>query len=214
MSRNIKLIIALLIVGTIAAYVVLVTIPTQMATRSYRAAKALGDDIRKAFQFTPEITVNNTIVLNQQTSVLELSVLSQNFQHHFVWEHSWLGSTKKIFIVGSFNAKVGFDLHEKFSIDLKDDKAYVTLSQPEVFSVESLGDIIYRDEHGVWNWLNMENRTRATNAFIRDARRYASRAAFIDDAKKEIEERLAELLKPYAREVIVRYTPEEALRGY
>lgn len=213
MSRNIKLLIAFLVVGTVAAYVVLVAIPTRIATGSYHAAKTLGEDIRKAFQFTPEITVNNTIVLNQQTSVFELSVLSQNFQHHFTWEHSWLGSTKKIFIVGSFNARVGFDLHRKFSIDLKDDKAYVTLPQPEALSVESLGDIIYRDEHGVWNWVNMENRTRATNAFVRDARRYANQAAFLDDAKKEMKERLAELLKPYAREVDVRYTPAVPLRG-
>ena len=213
MSRNIKLLIALLVVGTIAAYVLFVTIPTQMATRSYRAAKTLGDDIRKAFQFTPEITVNNTIVLNQQTSVLELSVLSQNFQHHFSWEHSWMGSTKKIFIVGSFDARVGFDLRRKFAIDLKDDKAYVTLPQPEALSVESLGDIVYRDEHGVWNWVNMENRARATNAFIRDARRYANQAAFIQDAKKEMEERLAELLKPYAREIEVQYTPTTVQRS-
>lgn len=207
MSRNIKLLIALLVVGTIAAYVIFVTIPTLMATRSYQAAKTLGEDIRKAFQFTPEITVNNTIVLNQQTSVFELSVLSQNFQHHYTWEHSWMGSTKKIFIVGSFDARVGFDLHQKFTIDLKDDKAYVTLPQPQALSVESLGDIIYRDEHGVWNWVNMENRARATNAFIRDARRYANQAAFIQDAKKEMEERLMELLKPYVREVDVQYTP-------
>lgn len=213
MSRKIKLLIALLVVGTLSAYVIFVTIPTQMATRSYQAAKTLGEDIRKAFQVTPEITVNNTIVLNQQTSVFELSVLSQNFQHHFTWEHSWLGSTKKIFIVGSFDARVGFDLHQKFAIDLKDDKAYVTLPQPQALSVESLGDIIYRDEHGVWNWVNMENRTRATNAFIRDARRYANQAAFLDDAKKEVEERLAELLKPYAREIDVRYAPAATLRG-
>lgn len=213
MSRNIKLLIALLVAGTVAAYVVLVTIPTQLATRSYEAGKALGEDIRKAFQFTPQITVNNTIVLNQQTSVFELSVLSQNFQHHFTWEHSWLGSTKKIFIVGSFNARVGFDLQKKFAIDLRDDKAYVTLPQPEVLSVESLGDIIYRDEQGVWNWVNMENRTRATNAFIMDARRYANQAAFVQDAKKKVEERLRALLEPYAREVHVRYTPAETLRN-
>ena len=213
MSRNIKLLIALLVVGTIAAYVIFVTIPTRMATRSYQAAKTLGEDIRKAFQFTPEITVNNTIVLNQQSSVFELSVLSQNFQHHYTWEHSWLGSTKKIFIVGSFDAKVGFDLHQKFAIDLKDDKAYVTLPQPQALSVESRGDIIYRDEHGVWNWVNMENRARATNAFIRDARRYANQAAFIQDAKKEMEKRLVELLKPHAREVDVQYAPAATLRS-
>ena len=41
MSRNLKLLIALIIFGTIAAYVLLVTIPTEMARRSYEGAKTL-----------------------------------------------------------------------------------------------------------------------------------------------------------------------------
>jgi len=205
MSRNLKLLIALIVLGTLAAYILLVTIPTQMARRSYEGAKTLGEDFRKAFQFTPEVKVNNTIVLNQQTPVFELSVLSQNFGHHYVWEHSWLGSTKKIFITGTFNAKVGFDLRRKFSVTLRNDVAYVSLSPPQTLSVESQGNITYRDEQGIWNWVNTENRTRATNAFIADARRYANRARFVQDAKKEMEERLKELLNPYAKDVVLTY---------
>ncbi len=204
-SRNFKLLIALIIAGTIAVYIVVITIPTQLAKRSYEGAKTLGEDFRKAFQFTPEITVNNTIVLNQQTTVLELSVLSQNFEHRYVWVHSWLGSTKKIFIAGTFDAKVGFDLQRKFSITLKDEKAIVSLPEPITLSVESQGDIEYRDEHGIWNWVNPDDRTKATNAFITDARKYADQAAFVQEAKKNMEERLKVLLNPYAKEVIVRY---------
>lgn len=205
MSRNLRLLIVLLIVATVAGYVMLVTIPTEMAKRSYEGAKTLGEDIRKAFQVTPEIKVNNTIVLNQQTPVLELAVLSQNFEHRYVWQNTWLGSSKKIFITGSFNAKAGFDLRQKFSITLRDEKAYVTLPAPLALSVESLGDITYRDEQGIWNWVNAEDRTRATNAFMADARRYADRAAFVEEAKGKMEQRLRELLKPYAEEVVIDY---------
>ena len=205
MSRNLKLLIILIIVASVAGYVFLVVIPTQMARRSYQGAKALGDDIRKAFQFTPEVRVNNTIVLNQETALFELSVLQQNFEHRYVWENSWLGSTKKIFITGSFNAKVGFDLHKKFSIALRDDKAYVTLPPPRTLSVESLGDISYRDEQGIWNWVNIDDRTRATNAFIRDARRFSEQARFNEKAEAEMVERLNVLLEPYADEVIVSF---------
>lgn len=204
-SRNLKLLIALIIASAIAVYIVVVTIPTQLAKRSYEGAKTLGEDFRKAFQFTPEIKVNNTIVLNQQTPVLELSVLSQNFEHRYVWVNSWLGSTKKINITGSFNAKVGFDLQQKFSITLKNEKAIVHLPEPTVLSVESQGDIEYRDEQGIWNWVNLDDRTRATNAFITDARKYADQAAFVQGAKGDMEERLKVLLNPYAEEVEVRY---------
>jgi hypothetical protein len=204
-SRNLKLFIILLIVGSITTYVVFVTIPTQMVKRSYEAAKTLGEDFRKAFQFTPEITVGNTIVLNQQTPVLELALLSQNFGHNYTWTNTWLGSTKQIFITGSFEAKAGFDLHRKFSIELSDDKAYVTLPEPSLLSIESQGDITYRDENGVWNWVDMNDRTKATNAFIKDARSYAAQAAFINDSKSKMEEQVRALLKPYAEEVIIRY---------
>ena len=205
MSRNIKLLIALIIVATLSLYVLLVVIPTQMAERSYSGARALADDFRKAFQITPEIKVNNTIVLNQQSSIFELSVLQQNFEHRYVWENSWLGSTKKIFISGTFSAKSGFDLHKKFSITLRDDKAFVVLPAPRTLSVEALGDITYRDEQGIWNWVDVDDRTRATNAFMRDARRFAEQADFNEAAKQRMEKRLNELLRPYAEEVIVSY---------
>ncbi len=210
-SRNLKLLIALLIVGTIAVYIVLVTIPTQLAKRSYEVAKTLGEDFRNAFQFTPKITVNNIIVLNQQTPVLELAVLSQNFEHRYEWTNTWLGSTKQVFIIGMFEAKAGFDLHQKFSIELQNDTAYVILPEPTILSVEALGDITFRDEHGIWNWVNPDDRTKATNAFITDARKYAEQAAVVQDAKLKMEERLMVLVQPYVKGVVIQYSPTISL---
>jgi len=206
MSRNLKLLIALIIAGTIAAYVVLVVIPSTMTKRAYEAARTLGEDFRKAFQFTPEVKVEHTIVLNQQTPVWEMAVLSQNFEHRYTWTNSWLGSTKKITISGSFDAKAGFDLHQKFSIALTGDKAIVTLAEPQLLSVESKGDIMYRDEQGIWNWVNMKDRTLATNAFIKDARTYAEQAVFIKDARSKLEERLKLFFQQHGKELEVRYT--------
>ncbi len=210
-SRNLKLLIVLIIVGAIATYVIFVTIPTQLTKRSYEAAKTLGEDFRKAFQFTPEITVDRTIVLNQQTPVLELAVLSQNFGHNYTWTNAWLGSTKQIFITGTFEAKAGFDLHQKFKITLIDDTAYVTLPEPTLLSLESQGDITYRDENGIWNWVDMNDRTKATNAFIKDAREFAAQAAFVKDAQTKMETQVKVLLKPYAKEVVIQYSSTERI---
>lgn len=205
-SRNIKLLIALIVAGTIAAYVILVVIPTQLSERAYKAAQILGEDFRKAFQFTPEVVVDKTVVLNQQTNLFELAVLSQNFEHRYTWTHSWMGSTKKINICGSFDAKVGFDLHEKFSVTITEDKAIILLNEPKVLSVESKGDIQYRDENGIWNWVDLDDRTQATNQFIKDARTYAEQAAFKRDAKAKMEERLKAFFKSHDKEVEIHYT--------
>lgn len=210
-ARNLKLLIILSLVGSLSAYVIAVIIPTQLAKRSYVAAKTLGEDFKKAFQLTPEITVGNTIVLNQQTTLLELAVLSQNFGHTYTWTNTWMGSTKQIIIAGSFQAKAGFDLNQKFSITLKDDQAIVLMPEPTLLSVESLGDITYRDEQGIWNWVEMEDRSTATNAFITDARKYALRAEFIKDARIKMEEQVTILLKPYAKEIIIRYNEPEKI---
>lgn len=192
-------------IATIAAYVVLVIIPTQLTKRSYEAAQALGSDFREAFQFTPEVSIDRTIVLNQQTPVLELSVLSQNFEHRYTWSNKWMGSTKQISISGTFVAKTGFDLKQKFSISLKNDTAYVILPEPTVLSVESQSNISYRDEHGIWNWVNPDDRTKATNAFIADARKYADQAPFVQDAKKDMEAKLKTLIQPHAKAVVIQY---------
>jgi hypothetical protein len=176
-----------------------------LAKNSYEAAKTLGEDFKKAFQFTPEVRVENTVVLNQQTSVLELAVLAQNFKHQYDYTNTWIGSTKKINISGSFIAKVGFDLNEKFQITMQDKKAIVSLPEPQLLSIESGGDITYRDENGLWNWVSTEDRTAATNAFIKDAKGYAQQADFIKDARVRAEEQIQKVLAPHVEEVVFEY---------
>lgn len=200
-SRYLKLAILIIIVGTLAAYVLLVIIPKQ----SYNTAKAIGKDFSEAFQFTPEVKVRNTIVLQQQTAILELAALSQNFQHRYSWRNSWMKSTKQIEITGSFEAKCGFDLKHRFSIALEGEKIFVYLPPPKILSVESKGDMTFRDENGYWNWVNEEDRANAVNAFVTDARTYAQQASFIQETKKVTEDKLRDLLKTYATEVVFVY---------
>lgn len=210
-TRKLILIIILLITISITAYVIVVVIPSRLAERSYEGAKQIGRDISEAFQFTPEITVNNIVVLQQQTPILELATISQKFQHQYEWTNTWLGSTKKINIRGSFEAKAGFDLNQKFSIQINDDKAIVMLPRPKLLSVESLPDVKFADENGVWNWVNMEDRSKAINTFASDARRYAVQAAFVGDAQQSMEKKLTEILKLHGKEVEIRYSEVERI---
>lgn len=205
MTRHLKLLIILIITGTLAVYVVFVIIPERLARSSYEAAKTLGEDFRKAFQFTPEVRVQNTVVLNQQASALELAVLSQNFHHNYAYANTWLGSTKTITISGNFIAKVGFNLNEKFVLTIDEKIARVTLPEPQLLSIESQNDITYRDENGLWNWVSTEDRTVATNAFLADAKKYAQQAAFIKDARMRAEEQIKKVLSPYVDEVVFEY---------
>ena len=183
----------------------LVFIPSRIAQKSYDGAKQIGRDIADVFQITPEITVNNTVVLQQQTPILELATVSQKFQHRYDWTNTWLGSTKKINISGTFEAKAGFDLHEKFTIDISGDRAVVTLPSPKLLSMETSGDVRFTDENGVWNWVDAQDRSKAMNAFARDARKYGQEAKFVEQAKSEMEKKLMQIFLGHRMQVEFRY---------
>lgn len=210
-SRKIILLIILLITVSISAYIVIVVIPSRLAEKSYEGAKQIGRDISKIFSVTPEITVNNTVVLQQQTPIMELATLSQKFQHQYEWTNTWLGSTKKIMITGGFEAKAGYDLRKRFSIDINEDKAVVTLPPPQLLSIQSMDNMTFKDENGVWNWVNMEDRAKAINAFTLDARKYSQQATFITQAQQAMEKQLREIMATHGKEVEIRYADEVRL---
>ena len=205
---KIILIILLLVTASIAAYVVVVVIPTRLAERSYDGARRIGRDIAELFHVTPEVTVSNTVVLQQQSAILELATVSQYFQHRYSWTNTWFGSTKKIDITGGFEAKAGFDLNKRFSVAIDDDVAHVTLPPPVLLSIESLPDVQFKDENGIINWVNMDDRAKAMNAFTSDARRYAQQAAFVDDARKEMETKLRAIFQQHGKELVITYMSE------
>jgi hypothetical protein len=207
-NRKLVLISLFLVVVSTTVYVLFVYIPRKVAEQTYDGARQVGQDIARAFQVTPEITVNNTVVLQQQSSIMELATLSQKFQHQYDWTNRWLGSTKKIHIVGTFEAKAGFDLNERFSVSIRNGKATVTLPRPKLLSIEPSGDVKFTDESGVWNWVDHNDRSKALNAFSRDARRYAQQGRFIEDARASMETRLRQILLSHDLQVEIGYSDD------
>jgi len=208
-NRKLTLIIVFLIIVSLTAYMLLVYIPAKIAQQSYDGAKQIGRDIANVFQVTPQVTVNNTVVLQQESPILELATISQKFQHRYDWTNTWLGSTKKITISGTFEAKAGFNLNEKFSIDIDNNKASVRLPHPKLLSVEPMGDVTFFDEHGVWNWVNADDRAKAMNAFTSDARKYGQEAKFVEHARLEMENKLREIFLLHGMQVEIKYGGSE-----
>lgn len=211
-NRRIILYLLLLAAICFTAYTLFVVIPARAVEQAYNGAKKIGSDIRDAFQMTPEIIVNNTVVLQRQIEILELATVSQQFRHEYDWTNSLLGSTKRIHIEGTFEAKAGFDLHHQFTIDIRDEIAIVTLPEPRLLSLTSQPDITFKDENGFWNWINADDRTQAINAFNLDANRYASEADFVQQARKNMESRLTEILKAHGKQVVIQYKDSLLIR--
>lgn len=212
MYRHARIILYIVLVAviTVSAYILFVVIPSRLAENTYSGARRIADDIRKAFQLTPEVTVNNSVIIEQETEILELALVAQKYRHNYNWTNQWMGSKKTITVSGSFEAKAGFDLQKRFVLEINDNIATVKLPRASLLSVEVLNDIQYRDEGGVWNWVNDEERSKALNAFTQNARQFADRPDFKQKAEKELERRLTEIMKGHGKQVVFQY--EETIK--
>jgi hypothetical protein len=159
-------------------------------------AKRIADGISRRLQFRPEVRIDQVTVLERETPVLELATVRREFSHDYEWEHQWLGSTKRLHLRGTFAAKAGYDLNEKFYFEINSDDLQVELGLPEprVLGVEM---IAYRaeEEEGYWNKLSAEEREQAVNALLASARAAAAKdAALLGEARRMLDVQVGEVV--------------------
>ena len=159
-------------------------------------AKRIADGISRRLQFRPEVRIDQVTVLERETPVLELATVRREFAHDYEWEHQWLGSTKRLHLRGTFAAKAGYDLNEKFYFEINSDDLQVQLGLPEprVLGVEM---VAYRaeEEEGYWNKLSAEEREQAVNALLASARAAAAKdAALLGEARRMLDVQVGEVV--------------------
>jgi hypothetical protein len=159
-------------------------------------AKRIADGISRRLQFRPEVRIDQVTVLERETPVLELATVRREFSHDYEWEHQWLGSTKRLHLRGTFAAKAGYDLNEKFyfEIDSNDLQVELGLPEPRVLGVEM---IAYRaeEEEGYWNKLSAEEREQAVNALLASARAAAAKdTALLGEARRMLDVQVGEVV--------------------
>jgi hypothetical protein len=157
-------------------------------------AKRIADGVSRRLQFRPEVRIDQVTVLERETPVLELATVRREFAHDYEWEHQWLGSTKRLHLRGTFAAKAGYDLNEKFYFEINSNDLQVELGLPEprVLGVEM---IAYRaeEEEGYWNKLSAEEREQAVNALLASARAAAAKdAALLGEARRMLDVQVGE----------------------
>jgi hypothetical protein len=160
-------------------------------------AKRLADGISRRLQFRPEVRIDQVTVLERETPVLELATVRREFAHDYEWEHQWLGSTKRLHLRGTFAAKAGYDLNEKFYFEINSDDLQVQLGLPEprVLGVEM---VAYRaeEEEGYWNKLSAEEREQAVNALLASARAAAAKdAALLGEARRMLDVQVGDVVR-------------------
>jgi hypothetical protein len=160
-------------------------------------AKRIADGVSRRLQFRPEVRIDQVTVLERETPVLELATVRREFAHDYEWEHQWLGSTKRLHLRGTFAAKAGYDLNEKFYFEINSDDLQVQLGLPEprVLGVEM---VAYRaeEEEGYWNKLSAEEREQAVNALLASARAAAAKdATLLGEARRMLDVQVGEVVR-------------------
>jgi hypothetical protein len=129
--------------------------PARTARQSTAELERLGKNLRAAFvdiaHLQPRITINNRVYMEQTTPVSELVVLSRRIEVEHELLHTWVGSSKRVKLHGTFTAKAGFDLRKGLSIDIRPDEIMVQLPHAQILGVEQQQVDVLAFENGLWN---------------------------------------------------------------
>ena len=153
--------VALTLIAFIVAMVILIiflrieTWPARMARQSTAQLERLGKDLRAAFidiaHLQPRITINNRVYMEQTTPVSELVVLSRRIEVEHEFLHTWVGSSKRVKLHGTFIATAGFDLQQGLSINVRPNEIIVQLPHAKILGLEQQQVDVLAFENGLWN---------------------------------------------------------------
>jgi hypothetical protein len=173
----------------LAVYVIVVKVPTDLAHN-------VAEGVRHNFNFTPEVRLNETVVVQQSAPILELATVSKSLMVEETYTHTFLGSTKILVVRGIFTAKAGYDLNQKFLLRITTNPTKITAEfpEPKLLSLEMTRYEVVRDESGWWNYITREEREAAVNRLQDKARQQALASGLLRDAQTLMERELHTLL--------------------
>jgi hypothetical protein len=182
---------AILLSGVaIAAYIVFVKAPTDLA---YNTAQG----IRELFNFTPRVSIEQTVIIEENTPILEVATLSRTLAVEHRWSHTWLGSTKTLHLRGVFTAKAGFDLRHPFEVNIEKTplRVIATLPPPQLLSLQMDRFAIIQDESGWWNRISDDDREEAFEELSTAAFTRAEASGILEEALATAESRIREIVE-------------------
>ena len=124
---------------------------SSLAAASAEEAKQVRDAFTALFGLQPRISVQDSVLYEQSKSIFELAVVSQDTEVTHEYDQTWLGSTKRIRIRGTFRVKAGFDLNERFAINVEDKDVQIRTPPARILSVEPEKITVEELRDGLWN---------------------------------------------------------------
>ena len=187
--------VALIIGATILIiFLHLETWPARTARQSTAELERLGKNLRAAFidiaHLQPKITINDRVYMEQTTPVSELVVLSRRIEVEHELLHTWVGSSKRVKLHGTFIAKAGFDLRKGLSIDIRPDQIMVQLPHAQILGVEQEQVDVLAFENGLWNHISGQDVQSELSALPELAWKKAAESGLSAKAEETLQQQL------------------------
>jgi len=172
------------------------TWPARTAQQSTAGLERLGKDLRAAFidiaHLQPRITINNRVYMEQTMPVSELIVLSRRIEVEHELLHTWVGSSKRVKLHGTFNVKAGFDLRQNLSIDIRPNEIIVQLPPAQILGIEQVQMDVLAFENGFWNRISGEDVQNELSILPQLAREKAVESNLPAEAERTLQRQLNE----------------------
>src|SRR4030095_10169056 len=194
--------LAITLIAFIVAVVVVIifwrieTWPARTAQQSTAQLEKLGKDLRAAFidiaQLQPRITINNRVYMEQTTPVSELVVLSRRIEIEHELLHTWVGSSKRVKLHGTFIVKAGFDLRHNLSIDIGPNEITVQVPHAQILGIEQEQVDVLAFENGLWNRISGEDVQSELSILPQLAREKAAESDLPAEAERALQQQIEE----------------------
>jgi hypothetical protein len=187
--------LALIIATTILViFLRLESWPARTAQQSTAELERLGKNLRAAFvdiaHLQPRITINDRVYMEQTTPVSELIVLSRRIEVEHELLHTWVGSSKRVKLHGTFIAKAGFDLRKGLSINIRPDQIIVQLPHAQILGVEQQQVDVLAFENGLWNRISGQDVQSELSVLPELARKKAAEGELPAEAEETLQKQL------------------------
>ncbi len=200
----------LIVLFSIGAFYYLIILPSRILIN---ASETIVNGFADTFNFSPRITTENTVIIEEQAAILEVAVYSQRLVHDYEYTNTWLGSTKELHLRGIYLAKYGFNLkNQDFSINISEDdstsgSSYIltfVIPEPILLSFEMENYRIIQDKDGWWNKIDKTEREIAVNLLRGAAKEKALSLNYRNKVKESIESQLKIMMAEIPLQIRIR----------
>jgi hypothetical protein len=192
--------LALALIALIFGIVVLIIFfrleswPARTAGQSTAELERLGKSLRAAFidiaHLQPRIMINDRVYMEQTTPISELVVLSRRIEVEHELLHTWVGSSKRVKLHGTFIAKAGFDLRKGLAINVRPHEIVVQLPHAQILGVEQQQVDVLAFENGLWNRISGQDVQSELSVLPDLARKKAAESELSAEAEETLQQQL------------------------